>query len=98
VQPTEGIVAGTAVAQPVAGMRQTGGSGDSPGGSGGNAPHSQMSAEKVQGRVEVGNGRQRFATLRPEAPNNFTRKPVSLEHWLEEVYIYFAHRPLWTNG
>jgi hypothetical protein len=64
VQPSEVTIAGAAVAQPVVDMPQTGGSGDSPGGSGGNVPHSQMSAETVQGRVEVGNGRQHFAILR----------------------------------
>jgi Retrotransposon gag protein len=88
LQPTEDTMAGAAVAQPVAEMPQTGGSGDSPGGSGGNVPHSRMSAETVQGRVEVGNGRQHFATLRPEAPNIFTGKPVELEDWLEAVHIY----------
>jgi hypothetical protein len=69
VQPTEGKMAGAAVAQPVAAMLQTNGSADCPGGNRGNVPHSQMSADTVQGRVEVGNGRQHFATLRPEAPN-----------------------------
>jgi hypothetical protein len=49
-----------------------------------------MSAETVQGRVEVVNGRQHFATLRPEAPNTFTGKPVELEGWLEAVHIYLA--------
>jgi hypothetical protein len=62
-------MAGAAVAQPVVEMPPTGGSGGSPGGSGGNVPHSQMSAETVQGRNEMGNSRQHFATLRPEAPN-----------------------------
>jgi hypothetical protein len=47
-----------------------------------------MSAETVQGPVEVGNGRQSFATLRPEAPKRFTGKPVELEDWLESIYIY----------
>jgi hypothetical protein len=61
-----------------------------PGGNGGNAPHSQMSAETVQGRNEVGNSRQHFATLRPETPNTFTGKPVDLEDWLEAVHIYLA--------
>jgi hypothetical protein len=65
-------------------------SGDSLGGNGGNAPHSQMVAETVQGRVEVGNGRQHFATLRTEAPNTFMGKPVELEDWLEAVHIYLA--------
>jgi hypothetical protein len=83
-------MAGAAVAQPVAEMPQTGGSGDSLGGNGGNVPHSQMSAETVQGRNEVGNSRQDLATLRPEAPNNFTGKPVDLEDWLEAVHIYLA--------
>jgi Retrotransposon gag protein/Zinc knuckle len=90
VQPTVVTMAGAAVAQPVAEMPQTGGSGDSPGGNGGNVPHSQMSAETVQGRNEVGNSRQHFATLRPEAPNTFTGKPVDLEDWLEAVHIYLA--------
>jgi hypothetical protein len=49
-----------------------------------------MSAETVQGRVEVGNGRQHFSTLRPESPNTFTGKPVELEDWLEAVHIYLA--------
>jgi hypothetical protein len=49
-----------------------------------------MSAERVQGRVKMGNGCQYFATLRPEAPNNFTRKHVELEELLEAVHIYFA--------
>jgi hypothetical protein len=83
-------MAGAAVAQHVAEMPQTVGSGNSPGGYGGNVPHSQMSAETVQGRNEVGNSRQHFATLRPEAPNNFTRKPVELEDRLEAVRIYLA--------
>jgi hypothetical protein len=82
---------GAAVDKPVAEMPQTGGSGDSPDGNGGNAPHSQMSAETVQGRNEVGNSRQHFATLRLEAPNTFTGKPVELEDWLEAVHIYLAH-------
>jgi hypothetical protein len=90
VQPTEGTMAGAAVSQPVAEMPQTGGSGDSTGGNGGNVPHSQMSAEVVQGRIEVGSGRQNFATLRPEAPNTFKGKPVELEDWLEAVHIYLA--------
>jgi hypothetical protein len=72
VQPTEGMIAGAAVAKSVTEIPQTEGSGDSPGGNGCNAPNSQMSAETVQGRVEVGNDLQRFATLRPEAPNTFT--------------------------
>jgi hypothetical protein len=49
-----------------------------------------MAAETIQGRVEVGNGRQHFATLRPEEPNTFTRNPVELEDWLEAVHIYLA--------
>jgi hypothetical protein len=49
-----------------------------------------MSAETVKGRNEVGNSRQHFATLRPEAPNTFTGKPVELEDWLEAVHIYMA--------
>jgi hypothetical protein len=44
----------------------------------------------------VVNSRQHFATLRPEIPNNFTGKPVDLEHWLEAVHIYFG--TLRTNG
>jgi hypothetical protein len=83
-------MAGAAVAQHVAEMPQTGGSGNSPGGNGGNVPHSKMSAETVQGRNEVGNSRQNFATLRPEAPNNFTRESVELEDKLEAVRIYLA--------
>jgi hypothetical protein len=67
-----------------------GGSGNSPGGNGGNFPHSQMSAETVQGRNEVGNSRQHFAKLRPEAPNTFTGKPVESEDWIEAVHIYLA--------
>jgi hypothetical protein len=62
----------------------------SPGGNGGNFPHTQMSAKTVQGRVELGNGRQHFGTLRPEAPNTFTGKPEELEDWLEAVHIYLA--------
>jgi hypothetical protein len=73
VQPTDGTMAGAAVAQPVAEMPQTGGSGNSPGGNVGNVPHSQISAELFQSRVEVRNSLQHFATLRPEAPNTFTR-------------------------
>jgi hypothetical protein len=65
-------MAGAAVAQPVAEIPQTVGSGYSPSGNGGNVPHSQMSAETFQGRVEVGNSRQHLTTLRPEAPNTFT--------------------------
>jgi hypothetical protein len=57
LQPTEGTIAGAAVAQRVAEMSQTGGSGEYPGGSGGTVPHSQMSSETVQDFVEVGNGR-----------------------------------------
>jgi hypothetical protein len=78
VQPTEGIIAGTSVAQPVADKPQTGGSGAHPGGNKGNSPHSQISAKTVQGRVEVGNSRQHFATLRPDAPKTFPGKPVEL--------------------
>jgi hypothetical protein len=55
VQPTEVAMAGAAVAQLVAEMLQTGGSGNFPGDNGGNVPPSQMSAETVQGRNEVGN-------------------------------------------
>jgi hypothetical protein len=83
-------MAGAAVAQPVAKMPQAIGSGNYPGGNGGKVHHSQMSAETFQGRVEVGNSRQHFATLRPEAPNTFTGKPVELEDWLEAVHIYLA--------
>jgi Retrotransposon gag protein len=43
-----------------------------------------------QGHVEVGNGRQLFATLRPEAPNTFKGTPVQLEDWLEAFHIYLA--------
>jgi hypothetical protein len=81
-------MAGTAVAQPVAEMPQTGRNGDSLGGNRGNVPHSQMSAETFQGRVVVGKSRQHFATLRPEAPNTFKGKLVELEDWLEAVHIY----------
>jgi hypothetical protein len=56
LQPTEGIIAGAAVAKPVAKIPQTGRRGDSLGSNEGNCSHSQMSAETVQGRVEVGNG------------------------------------------
>jgi hypothetical protein len=90
VQLTEGIMAGAVVAQPVAEMPQTGESGDSAGGNGENNPHSQMSAEAAQGLIEVGTGRQHFATLRPEAPNTLTGKHVELEDWLEAVHIYLA--------
>jgi hypothetical protein len=90
IQPTEGTMTGAAVAQPVAEIPQTGGSGNSPGSNGGNVPHSQMSTETFQGRVEVGNSRQHFSKLRPEAPNTFTGKPVELEDWLEAVHIYLA--------
>jgi hypothetical protein len=88
VQHTDGTMAGTAVAQPVAEMPQMGGSSSSPGGYGGNVPHSQMSAETVQCRNEVGNSRQHFATLRPEAPSTITGKPAELEDWLGAVHIY----------
>jgi hypothetical protein len=71
-------------------MPHTGGSGDSLGGNGDNVPTSRMSAETVQGRVEVGNGRQPLATLRPKAPNIFTGKPEELEYSLEAVHIYLA--------
>jgi hypothetical protein len=74
----------------VAEMLQTGGSGDSPGGNGGNAFLFQMLAETVQGHVKVCNGRQHFATLRPEVSNTVTAKPVELEDWLEAVHIYLA--------
>jgi hypothetical protein len=90
VLPTEGIIAGAAVAKPVDEKPQTGGSGDSPGGNGGNVRHSQMSAATVQGHVEVGNGRQHFATLRLEAPNTCTGKHVELEDWLEAFHIYLV--------
>ena len=90
VQPTGSAIAGAAVAQPVVEIPQTGGSNESPGGNGGNAPHSQTSAEVYQSRVEMGNARQHFATLRPEAPNTFTGKPAELEDWLEAVHIYLA--------
>jgi hypothetical protein len=90
VQPTEGTIAGATVAQPVYEIPQTGGSGDYPSGNEVNAPHSQISAERVQGHVEMGNGCQCFASLRPEAPNNFTGKHVELEEWLEAVQIYLA--------
>jgi hypothetical protein len=89
VQPTEGKMAGAAVAQPVSEIPQTGGSGDYPCGNGGDAPHSQMSAETVQG-IEVGSGRQHFVTLRPEALNPLTGKTVELEDWLEALQIYLA--------
>jgi hypothetical protein len=88
VQPTEGKISGAAVDQPVAEMPRMGGSGECPGGNGGNVPHYQMSAETVQGRVEAGNGRQHFTAQRPEAPNTFMGKPVELEDWLEAVHIY----------
>jgi hypothetical protein len=48
VQPTYSIIARAGVAQPVAEMLQMGGSGDSPGGNGGNAFLFQMLAETVQ--------------------------------------------------
>jgi hypothetical protein len=49
-----------------------------------------MSAKTVQGRVEVGNSRQHFGTLRPEASNTFTGKSMQLEDWIEAVHIYLA--------
>jgi hypothetical protein len=49
-----------------------------------------MAAESIQERVKVGGSRQHFATLRPEATNMFTGKPVELEDWLEAVHIYLA--------
>jgi hypothetical protein len=49
-----------------------------------------MSVKTVQGSVEVGNSRQHFATLRPEAPNTFTGRPEELEDWLEAVHVYLA--------
>jgi hypothetical protein len=88
VLPTEGIIAGAAVAQSVAEIPQTD---DSPGGNGGIVPNSQMSAETVQGRVEVGNDRQHFAALRPEAPNAITGKHVELEDQLEAVEKFMWH-------
>jgi hypothetical protein len=89
VQPTEGIIAGEAVAHTVAEMPQTGGGGESPV-NGGNARHFQMSAETVQGRVEVGTGRRHFATVRPETPNASAVKPVVLEDWIEAVQRYLV--------
>jgi hypothetical protein len=77
-------------AQPKAGTPETGGNGDSPGGNGDEYLHFQMAAETIQERVEVGGIRQHFATLRPEAPNMVTGKPVKLEDWLEAVHIYLA--------
>jgi Retrotransposon gag protein len=88
--PIGGIGAGAAGVQIQAGTPETGNKGDSPGGNGGDDFHFQMSAETLQGRVEVGNGRHHFATLRPEAPSTFTGKPVELEDWLEAVHIYLA--------
>jgi uncharacterized membrane protein YheB (UPF0754 family) len=38
----------------------------------------------------VGNDHHHFATLRPEAPNTFTGKPLQLLDWLEAVHIYLA--------
>jgi hypothetical protein len=49
-----------------------------------------MSAEMVRGRNEVVNSHKHFATLRPEAPNTFTGKPVDLEDLLEAVHIYLT--------
>jgi hypothetical protein len=77
-------------AQKKSGMPETGGNGDSPGGNGDEDFHFQMAAETIQERVEVGGSRQHFATLRPEAPNMFTGKPVELGDWLEAVHIYLA--------
>jgi hypothetical protein len=63
-------------AQPKAGTLDTGGNGGSPGGNRDEDFHFQMAAETIHERVEVGDSRQHFATLRPEAPNMFTGKPV----------------------
>jgi hypothetical protein len=73
-----------------AGTPETGGNGVSPGDNGDDDFHFQMAAETIQERVEVGGSRRHFATLRPEAPNMFTGKPVELEDWLEAVHIYLA--------
>jgi Retrotransposon gag protein/Zinc knuckle len=86
----ERIDAGATEARPKAGTPETGENGESPGGNGNDNFHFQMAAETIQERVEVGNGRQHFATLRPEAPTTFTGKPVELEDWLEAVHIYLA--------
>jgi hypothetical protein len=90
VQPIEGIIADAPGVHPVAEMPQTGGSGETPGGSGVNTSYFQISAETVHGCVEVGNGHQNFATLRPEEANTFTGKPVELDDWLEAFHIYLA--------
>jgi hypothetical protein len=65
--------------QPKAETPETGGNGNLPGVNGDEDFHFQMTAETIQERVEVGGSRQLFATLRPEAPNMFTGKPVELE-------------------
>jgi hypothetical protein len=77
-------------AQPKAGTPEAGGNVSSPGGNGDEDFHFQMVAETIQERVELGGIRKHFATLRPEAPNMFTGKPVELEDWLEAVHIYLA--------
>jgi hypothetical protein len=77
-------------AQPKAGKLETGGICNSLGGNGDEGFLFQMAAETIQECVEEGGSRQHFATLRPEAPNMFTGKPVELEDWLEAVHIYLA--------
>jgi hypothetical protein len=76
--------------RPKAGTPDTEGDSESHGCIGDEDFHFQMAAETIQERVEVGGSRQRFATLRPKAPNMFTGKPVELEYWLEAFHIYLA--------
>jgi hypothetical protein len=77
-------------AHPKSGTPETGENCCSPGGNGDEDFLFQMAAETIQKRVEVGGSRQQFATLRPEAPNMFTGKPVESEDWLEAFHIYLA--------
>jgi hypothetical protein len=89
----ECIDAGATEAQKKAGTPETKGNGNSPGGNGDYDFHFQMAAGTIQGSVEVGTGRQHFATLRPEAPNTFKGIPYYQRTGLKQsttIWIYMV--------
>jgi hypothetical protein len=71
--------AGATEAQPKVGTAETEENDDPPGSNNDDDFHFQTASETIQESVEVGDSRQQFSTLRPQAPSTFTGNTVELE-------------------
>jgi hypothetical protein len=98
LQPTEGTMAGAAAAQPVAEMPQTGGSGDSPGGNGGNVPipKCQRTRFKAVTKWELAVNTSRHKGRKRQIPlrENLWSKKTGLKQ--STFILQFAEK--WTIG